>query len=201
MSEHYYSEHPQSEVKEETKQFTLLDHTFTFTMSSGVFSKKGIDYGTKLLIENFELPHVEGDLIDLGCGYGPIGISLAYRYQNRNILMIDINERAVQLAEKNAKQNSVRNVEVQQSDGFAAVKERPYAAIVSNPPIRAGKKVIYALFEKSKSYLVDGGELWIVIQKKQGAPSAIEYLSSIYDGADIVARKKGYYIIRARKQS
>lgn len=199
MSDHYYSERPQSEAITETKQVFLLGQSFTFKMSTGVFSKKGIDFGTRLLIESFEVPEVEGDILDLGCGYGPIGMTLAYQNPDRNVFMVDINERAVSLAEENARTNNVANVKIKQSDGFLNVDKQLFAAIVTNPPIRAGKKVIYDFFKTSLSYLKMDGELWIVIQKKQGAPSTIEYLTSIYEEVETVTRKKGYYIIRARK--
>src|SRR5690625_1998016 len=136
VSDHYYSKSPQSENVTETKQITLNNRTLTFTMGAGVFSKKGIDFGTRLLIENFQVPHVNGDRLDLGCGYGPIGITFALQYKNREIVMIDINERADSLANHKAKQNNVTNVKVKQSDGFANVHERSFASIVTNPPIR-----------------------------------------------------------------
>ncbi|MEI3613914.1 class I SAM-dependent methyltransferase [Pseudogracilibacillus sp. SO30301A] len=201
MSDHYYAEHPQSKAITETKQVSLLDQSFVFKMSSGVFSKKGIDFGTRLLIESFEVPKVEGDILDLGCGYGPIGVALAYQNPDRNIYMIDINERAISLAKENARLNNVTNVIVKQSDGFLNVDKQLFAAIVTNPPIRAGKKVIYNFFKTSLSFLKPNGELWVVIQKKQGAPSTIEYLTAIYDEVETVVRKKGYYIIRARRGS
>lgn len=201
MSDHYYSEHPQSKAITETKQVSLLDQSFIFKMSSGVFSKKGIDFGTRLLIESFEVPKIEGDILDLGCGYGPIGVALAYQHPDRTIYMVDINERALSLAKENARSNNVTNVIVKQSDGFLHVDKQLFAAIVTNPPIRAGKKVIYNFFKTSLSFLKPNGELWVVIQKKQGAPSTIEYLTSIYDEVEAVVRKKGYYIIRARRGS
>jgi len=198
-SEHYYSKNPQSENITETKQVILNNHSFTFTMGAGVFSKKGIDFGTRLLIEHFQAPDHDGDILDLGCGYGPIGIALAHQFPSREVLMTDINERAVSLAKQNAEQNDVTNVTVMQSEGFLKIEEHIFATIVTNPPIRAGKTVVYNLFRDSKSHLVDGGELWIVIQKKQGAPSAIKYLTSIFNEVETMTRKKGYYVIRTKK--
>jgi len=199
VSDHYYSKNPQSEYITETKQVTINNHTLTFTMGAGVFSKKSIDFGTRLLIESFQLPLKRGSILDLGCGYGPIGITLGLEHPERQILMVDVNERAVLLAKQNAEQNNVPNVKVKQSDGFLKVDKKHFAAIVSNPPIRAGKNVIYNLFKESWSNLLVGGELWLVIQKKQGAPSAIKYLSTIFNEVEIVTRKKGYFIIRAIK--
>ena len=198
MPDHYYSQKPQSEFTKETKQFTIRDRSYTFTMSSGVFSKHGIDFGTKLLIEQFHPPEVQGDFLDLGCGYGPIGIVLADQFKDRNVWMVDINERAVLLAKQNAEKNNVE-VTVRESDGFENIADHQFAAIITNPPIRAGKKVIFHLFSQSEAHLVQGGELWVVVQKKQGAPSVIKYLTSIFSAVEIITRKKGYHIIRATK--
>ena len=198
MPDHYYSQKPQSEFTKETKQFTIRDRSYTFTMSSGVFSKHGIDFGTKLLIEQFHPPEVQGDFLDLGCGYGPIGIVLADQFKDRNVWMVDVNERAVLLAKQNAEKNNVE-VTVRESDGFENIADHQFAAIITNPPIRAGKKVIFHLFAQSEAHLVQGGELWVVVQKKQGAPSVIKYLTSIFSAVEIITRKKGYHIIRATK--
>ncbi|MFD2131121.1 class I SAM-dependent methyltransferase [Pseudogracilibacillus auburnensis] len=198
MSDHYYSTNPQSQNVTETNDYIVRNHSFTFTSASGVFSKKGIDFGTRLLIETFEIPEVEGAVLDLGCGYGPIGITLAYHYEERSFVMVDVNERAISLAKKNANQNNSTNVVIKQSDGFTNIAEQSFAAIITNPPIRAGKKVINRLFAESSNHLVNGGELWIVVQKKQGAPSVIKYLQSIFHDVDVVTRKKGYYIICAK---
>lgn len=198
MPDHYYSKKPQSEFIAETHQHIIRNRTYTFTSSTGVFSKHRIDFGTKLLIESFIEPEVEGDLLDLGCGYGPIGIVLANQFE-RHVWMVDVNERAVMLAEQNAQLNNVK-VTVRESDGFTNVGDRKFAAIITNPPIRAGKKIIYQMFEQSVHHLVENGELWVVVQKKQGAPSMMQFLDSIFQQVDVITRKKGYYIIRATKK-
>lgn len=199
MPDHYYTKNPQSKEKRTTIQVTLNGQPFTFHTSTGVFSKKSVDFGTKTLIENFIEPKIEGDILDLGCGYGPIGIALGHKYATRHVTMVDVNERAVQLATENCAENNVTNVTVLQSDRFKQLEKQQFAAIVTNPPIRAGKKIVYALFEESLAHLLPGGELWIVIQKKQGAPSAISFLSSIFAEVETVTKKKGYFIIRAAK--
>jgi 16S rRNA (guanine1207-N2)-methyltransferase len=128
-----------------------------------------------------------------------MGLSIAKHY-DRHVDMIDINERAVELAKDNANLNSVKNVTIFQSDLFHEIEAgREYVAILSNPPIRAGKKVVHSIFEESYSRLVMGGELWIVIQKKQGAPSAIDKLNELFAEVEVVKKQKGYYIIKAKK--
>lgn len=184
----------------ETNDYTIRDHVLTLTTSTGVFSKKGIDFGSRLLIETFEAPSVQGDFLDLGCGYGPIGLTLAKEFSDRHVKMVDVNERAVMLTEKNARQNDMKNVTVQQSDGFSTISSETFAAIITNPPIRTGKKVIYPFFEKSAMQLVSGGSLWVVVQKKQGAPSLMKFLETLFPLVEVRARKKGYYIIQATKE-
>ncbi|MEH7386602.1 class I SAM-dependent methyltransferase [Bacillus sp. JJ1521] len=197
MAEHYYTSKPTVASNQKTLSFVLKGHSFSFTSDSGVFSKNEVDFGSRLLVEEFRAPEVVGAFLDVGCGYGPIGLALAKVHNDRSVEMIDVNERAIELAKKNAEMNKVSNVEIHQSDLFANVENRGFAAIISNPPIRAGKKVVHHILEESYQYLVPGGELWVVIQKKQGAPSAIEKLETIFEEVEIVERKKGYHIIKA----
>jgi len=199
MSDHYYSEKPTVQSERKTWSFTLKGHLFTFQSDRGVFSKNEVDFGSRLLIESFDLPEIEGNILDVGCGYGPIGLAIAKHF-NRHVDMIDINERAVELAKDNAELNKIEDVSIFQSNLFENVQDlQRYAAILTNPPIRAGKKVVHQIFEKSFDHLSDKGELWVVIQKKQGAPSAVDKLNEMFSEVDIVDKKKGYYIIKAKK--
>lgn len=197
MAEHYYSQKPQSKSSPKTWNYQLRTRIYTFTSDVGVFSKNEVDFGSRLLIEQFHEPAISGDFLDIGCGYGPIGIVLADHYPKRNVILTDINERAITLTRKNAALNHVENVEFMQSDQFSNLVGRFFAAIVMNPPIRAGKQVVHQLFEGAKDALCDHGELWIVIQKKQGAPSAKAKLEDLFGNVEIVARDKGYFILRA----
>ncbi|WP_099156805.1 class I SAM-dependent methyltransferase [Virgibacillus ndiopensis] len=197
MTEHYFSQKPQSKSSPKTWKYQLKGNSYTFTSDYGVFSKNEVDFGSRLLIETFKEPNVNGDLLDLGCGYGPIGITLAKNYGNRNVILADVNERALGLAEHNAKLNHVKNVSFVKSDRFSNLMNHKFAAILTNPPIRAGKKVVHAMFEESKQALGEHGELWVVIQKKQGAPSAKEKLYDLFGNVEVVVRDKGYFILRA----
>ena|SRR5699024_404490 len=198
MSDHYYSKQPQSKEKTFTITASLKGEAFTFQTGAGVFSKREVDFGSRLLIESFQMPELAGDILDLGCGYGPIGISVAYFHRHRHVFLADINERALSLAKRNATMNDVENVTILQSDGLAELSEKTFAAVITNPPIRAGKQVIQRFYKESKECLLPGGELWVVIQKKQGAPSTITYLKTLFEQVDIVNKKKGYYILRAK---
>ena len=199
MSEHYYSNKPQTESKPRQWKFTLRGHTFTFETDAGVFSKSEVDFGSRVLIDTFEIPEVEGDVLDVGCGYGPIGLSIAKTLPERFVHMMDINTRAIALAEKNAQVNGVQNVRIFESDGLASVGDVKAAAILTNPPIRAGKETIFRFYDESYEKLVEGGELWVVIQKKQGAPSTVSRLEELFSEVAVVEKKKGYWIIRAKK--
>jgi 16S rRNA (guanine1207-N2)-methyltransferase len=145
------------------------------------------------------MPEVDGPILDAGCGYGPIGLAIAKSFPERTIQMIDVNGRALELAKENAALNKVENVEIYESDRLLNVKETNFAAILTNPPIRAGKKTVHDIFEQSYDHLVSGGELWVVIQKKQGAPSTLEKLEEMFPEVVTVNKAKGYFIINARK--
>lgn len=199
MTEHYYSRTQNVSSDPNYWNYTLKGQTFRFKTDNGVFSKKEVDFGSKLLIETFSFSEVDGDVLDVGCGYGPIGLSIAKLDTSRNVHMIDVNERALGLAKENASVNHVENVTIYESDRLLNVKGNKFASILTNPPIRAGKKVVHDIFEQSHEHLVFGGELWVVIQKKQGAPSAIEKLEQLFNEVEVVEKKKGYFIIRAKK--
>jgi 16S rRNA (guanine1207-N2)-methyltransferase len=199
MSEHYYSRTQKVESDPKFWDFTLRNHAFRFKTDNGVFSKREVDFGSRILIESFIMPKVEGDVLDVGCGYGPIGLSIAKEFSNHIVHMVDVNERAIELAKENASLNKITNVDIYESDRLLNVKGDTFAAILTNPPIRAGKQTVHDIFEQSYEHLVSNGELWIVIQKKQGAPSAIEKLKTLFSDVETVDKSKGYFIIKAIK--
>lgn len=193
MSEHYYTSAPSVEHDERSVIFEVLGGRFRCTTDSGVFSRDGLDMGTRILLE--ALPEMEGRVLDLGCGWGPVGVVLGKTYPAAEILLTDVNERAAQLARRNLRENGVDNAQVVTGDGFAAVTGL-FDSIVLNPPIRAGKAVIYAMFESARDYLSENGALYIVIRKQQGAESAEKYLKTLYADVERIAREKGYWVLR-----
>ncbi|MCU9615238.1 class I SAM-dependent methyltransferase [Caldibacillus lycopersici] len=199
MTEHYYSNKPQTASNPVVWSYQLKGFSFQFQTDNGVFSKKEVDFGSRLLIETFIDPEIDGPLLDVGCGYGPIGLALAKSYPNRDIHMVDVNERALQLAKANAQTNQITNVMIYESNVFDNVKANSFAAIITNPPIRAGKKIVFEILEKSYEHLSDNGELWVVIQKKQGAPSAKAKMEEIFSEVEVVKKDKGYYILKGKK--
>lgn len=201
MSNHYYTKNPETESKETSWTFPLRGREFRFISDSGVFSKKTIDFGSRLLIETFRLnEEVAGDILDVGCGYGPMGLALAHAYPARLVEMVDVNERALSLARRNAEANNIRNVKVYESNTYDQVPEgRQFAAIVSNPPIRAGKQVVHRILSEAHTHLLSGGTLTVVIQKKQGAPSAEQKMLEVFGNVAVIERDKGYWIIQSVK--
>ena len=195
MSDHYYSNKPTVQHDLRTICVTLRGFTLRFLTDAGVFSKGGIDFGSELLIDSMDIPE-DASVLDVGCGYGPIGITAAKLASRGSVTMVDINERAVDLARRNIEQNEVGNAEAHVSDRLFAVAGRKFDRILTNPPIRAGKAVVHAIFSDAAEHLTERGELWVVIQKKQGAPSAKKRLEELFETVEDVARDAGFRIFR-----
>ena len=172
----------------------IKNQELTFDTDNGVFSKKGLDFGTRTLLENLDLNMIKGDILDFGCGYGPIGIYLKKVNNLVNIDMIDVNERSLSLAKRNALINDV-NVNIFKSDIYTNVNKK-YDFIISNPPIRVGKEILYKILFEAKEHLKENGQLWIVVNKNQGAKSVVKDLQKAYS-VKIIDKNKGFYIICA----
>ncbi|MFK0526399.1 class I SAM-dependent methyltransferase [Paenibacillus illinoisensis] len=198
MSNHYYSDKPQVAHDRRATEAELRGWKLRFVTDAGVFSKSGIDYGSRVLIDAIELT-AGAHVLDVGCGYGPIGLTAAKLVPEGHVTMIDINERAVELSRENAKANGITNVTVMQSNLLSEVNQRDFDAVLTNPPIRAGKEIVHTIFEQAYQHLKVGGSLWIVIQKKQGAPSAKAKLESLFGRVEEVTKDKGYRIFKAVK--
>jgi len=189
---HYFTENP--EVAHHLREIEY--EGLALRTDAGVFSGSRVDFGSDLLIRS--LPALSGRVLDVGCGYGPMGLSVAKANPAAQVVMIDINSRAIELSQYNAKRNRLENVDVFQSDGFEKV-EGEFQTVVMNPPIRTGKKNVYALFDGAFEHLMPGGVMYIVIQKKQGADSAVRYLGEKFASVDTIERKAGYHIIACKK--
>lgn len=192
---HYYTENDDLISEPEQFIFNYRGKALTFVSDNGVFSKKMIDYGSRVLLETISIDSSKKTLLDVGCGYGTFGIALKSVYPFLEIDMVDVNDRALNLARENLKLNNM-SANVYLSNTYDKV-ENKYDLIVTNPPIRAGKEIVTKILVESKKYLNSNGEIWVVIQKKQGAPSAKKNLESVFKKVDIVKRDKGYYILRA----
>ncbi len=195
---HYFINDPNLESKESTYHATLFDMQFKFISDKGVFSQNGLDYGTKALLTNLLLKENTQNILDVGCGIGVIGIILKKKYPELDVTMIDVNLRALELARKNAKLNGAE-VDIIVSDLYDNVNQK-FDVVISNPPIRAGKKIIYKLYSDARNHLNDGGSLWIVVRKQHGAKSTVDFLKTLYQTVLVVKKDKGFYIIQAKLQ-
>ena len=197
MADHYYTASPSSPSDMRELSFVYREKELVFLTDAGTFSRGRIDPGSALLLE--AMGEMEGVCADAGCGWGAIGVSLAAVNPSARIIMTDVNGRATALAKENALRNGVANISVVECDGLSLV-EGPLDAVVSNPPIRAGKEVVYRIFVQAHERLCGGGELTAVLRKQQGAPSARAYLAELFGNCGIIARGGGYHILRARKE-
>ncbi len=198
MNDHYYTNKPASDENKGMIKLELRGKEYPFYTGSGVFSKGHLDPGSKLLLES--LPSSTGSVADIGCGWGPIGIIIAKENPRARVTMLDVNRRAVSLCGENINLNGVENARVKESDGMKALAEgERFDLIVTNPPIRAGKQVIYDIFRQAHERLNPGGELYIVIRKQQGAPSAKAFLSELFGSCETVNRGGGYWVLRSSK--
>ena len=192
-NDHYYTSAPTSAHKPGQVNFVYRGHALSFATDSGVFSRTELDRGTEVLLD--ALPEtVQGAVLDMGCGYGVIGVAVGRHWPHTRITMADVNQRACGLSVENARANGV-NAQVLESDGYEKILGSTYDLILQNPPIRAGKVVIYQMFADAATCLKEGGQLWLVIRKQQGAPSALTYLRTLYGQAEVVEKEAGYWII------
>ena len=184
---HYYTNN--TDLKSEKKYITFhyRDQELTFVSDIGVFSKEYIDYGSRVLLDNISLRSSQTNLLDVGCGYGTLGLSLKKVSPWIKVEMVDVNERALALAEESVCYNQLDDITIYKSSVYENVKGR-FDVIVSNPPIRAGKKVVFEILEKAYEHLNQSGELFVVIQKKQGAPSAKKKMEEVFGNCEIVKR-------------
>ena len=198
---HYFELDPSLASKQRLIEYFIDGRTITLVSDNGVFSKNKIDEGTFAFLKVLVPLRLSGKILDLGCGYGPIGLTIALTSPKARVDLADINTRALALCEKNAETLGLSpRVTVLQSNIYENIEET-YDSIVVNPPIRAGKVVTYSMYEGAYTHLIDGGSLYIVIRKNQGAPSASKYIESIFGNITLLKRDKGYYIYEAKKMS
>lgn len=194
---HYYTDN--SDIISDRKEFkyTFDNEEFIFTTDHGVFSKDAIDYGSYLLIKCVYQLSLGKHILDLGCGYGVIGIILSRFNPLSRVDLVDVNSRAIELAKVNGLKNKV-SINVYQTDDISTLKTQ-YDSIILNPPIRAGKVVIFGLYEKAYDTLNDNGSLYIVIQKKHGANSSLNKLKELFKEVEVLDKINGHWLIKASK--
>jgi 16S rRNA (guanine1207-N2)-methyltransferase len=198
MSGQYFETRPVSKRKPARISVTIRGRPFTFQTDSGVFSREGLDRGTELLLEAIEVGPCES-MLDLGCGYGPIGIVAARLSEGGHVILTDVNERAVALARTNIAANGLRNAEVRIGDVYAPVDDMLFDHILCNPPIRAGRGIVDRIIAEAPSHLLDGGNFWLVARTRQGADTIRLRMRNAFDNADVVKRGSGFKVLRSVK--
>ncbi len=191
---HYFTneENLKSEIEKVIAEINGIP--FYFYTDNGVFSKGELDFGTELLLKNFKYDNPNNKtLLDIGCGCGPIGIYASHL--GFAVDMSDVNKRAIHLSKMSLKEQNL-NANVFESDAYKNINNK-YDYIVSNPPIRVGKEKLYEIVMNAKDHLKDGGKLWIVVRKQQGAESMVRDMKNVYKTVEVIAKKKGFFIIKA----
>ena len=201
MADHYYTTSPDSKSDIRMIPYEAGGKKYEFYTDHGVFSISRVDHGTDILIntvlEDYE-PEEPGAILDMGCGYGPIGIVMADQYRPSPVVMLDVNERAMELAGRSASLNRVADsVTIVKEDQLEGMR---FQMVVTNPPIRAGKQTIYHLFALAQEKLLDGGSLYVVIRKNQGADSAVKELKRLFGNCETIEKKSGFHILKSLKE-
>ena len=191
MGQYFTNENLPSNVK--TTNCVVRGHKFTFLTDNGVFSKDGLDFGSRLLLESIPLEAVGAKVLDMGCGYGVFGI-IINKLTGSYVDMVDVNLRAMHLAKRNIKENDCTNINVFESNCYTNVTSK-YNTIITNPPIRAGKIIVYDILMNAKEYLLENGNLFLVIRKEQGAKSIISDLNKVYN-VEILEKSKGFFVLK-----
>ena len=196
---HYYE--LDEDLKENKRKLILYinGQELPFYSNSGIFSNTKIDYGSFIFLKRLLIEGSVDSLLDVGCGYGVIGIILSKNKNVKTVTMLDVNHRALELARRNVALNKVE-ASIVESDGFSNIKNE-YDTIITNPPIRAGKAVIYKIYEDANKHLRKGGILYLVINKKHGAPSTIKELNDIFGNCEIVDKKAGFHVLKCIKEN
>lgn len=192
---HYFTKNSTIKSNEKIIEFDFKNKHYKFYTDNGVFSKDELDIGTRVLLETLNFEDIKGNVLDFGCGYGPIGIILS-KNTKANIDMIDINDRAIYLAKKNIKLNKLTNINAFESNCYENIKKE-YDFIITNPPIRVGKEMLYKILREAKKHLTEKGELWFVINKHQGAKTTANDISDMYN-VEVVNKSKNFFVIKAK---
>ncbi len=202
---HYFTPVPETPSDRQTIDARIHGIDFRFISDTQVFSKKHVDFGTRLMLEtainNLSTREMRrGRLLDLGCGYGVVGIVMKRAFPAMDVWLTDVNERAVELSKENAKANQCAFLTIGTSDGFESI-EGDFQVIMTNPPVRAGKATVFSFYAGAYDHLAPGGLLYVVLQKKQGAQSSLNRLLELFGNCEVLEKDGGYWVMRSIKSS
>lgn len=200
---HYFSEKPEIKSEKKRIKYTIQNKKFEFITDNGVFSKSKVDFGTDLMLNEFLKKNrgLEAEkirILDIGCGYGVVSVVLKSFYPEISITLSDVNERALELSEENLKKYGINDYHIIKSDTFEKITEK-FDVILSNPPIRAGKDIIFKIYSEAYEHLNENGKFYCVIQTKHGAKSTQKKLIEIFGNCDTVTIDGGYRIFCSKK--
>ncbi|MGV8169165.1 MAG: class I SAM-dependent methyltransferase [Candidatus Nanoarchaeia archaeon] len=197
MAEHYFSEKQESSNERFLIEIKLKNDSFSLLSSSGLFSKNELDTATKLLIEKAEIKNEEGKVLDLGCGYGVVGISVLRKYKKMNVVFSDVNERALELTKENLMRLKLKG-KVLKSDLYSKIEEK-FDIIISNPPYAAGREVCFKLIEESFEHLEKNGTLQIVARHNKGGKVLSEKMKEVFGNLETTAKSGGFHVYLSRR--
>ncbi|MGD8565739.1 MAG: class I SAM-dependent methyltransferase [Candidatus Bathyarchaeota archaeon] len=198
IQDHYFTPHPRSEKNLSMVHTHIRRQSFSFLTASGVFSNRRIDPGTKLLAESMILPS-EGRVLDLGCGYGVVGIAAAAFNHNLELFLVDINERAVWLSKQNIKLNNIDNAGARQGSLYEPVEDLTFNCILTNPPVSAGMETVRAIVLQAPQHLEVKGSFQMVVRSKIGGKTLSQFLENVFGNMEVLSRKSGYRVFLSEK--
>jgi len=196
--EHYFSENPRSKSKPGLVQTFFRGRPFEFLTSSSMFSKNRIDLGTRLLVECMTLPE-KGCILDIGCGYGPIGIAAATFRPEVHVVMVDVNHRAAWFAKQNVERNCVVNAEVRVGDLYEPVQDLAFDCILSNPPVSAGMETVKAMIGEAPKHMAEKGVIQMVVRSKVAGKRFLDFFMEAFGNVNVLARESGYRVLISGK--
>jgi 16S rRNA (guanine1207-N2)-methyltransferase len=196
--EHYFTRQPSAGGGRQTFTTTLRGHEVALTTEAGVFSRQRVDRGTRLMIKHLDVG-ASDSVLDLGCGYGAVGVVAALLATEGRVLLVDINQRAVNLAHENLAANGIENAEARQGDGFGPIGDETFDVIALNPPIRAGLGVVHRLIEESERHLRPHGRFYLVGRTKQGVVRIAQNMESVFGEAQEVGKGGGFRVYLAHR--
>lgn len=196
---HYYANNEKIRSDQKEIHYTYKGKTISYVVDVGIFSKERVDYGTNVLINALEEFKENVSILDMGCGYGAIGIAIAKAYPKTKVDMVDINLRAIKLSQMNADANKIKNASIFESNLYQNITQK-YDYIISNPPIRAGKEIVHGVISGGYPFLKKDGKVIVVIQKKQGAPSLEKKMVEVFGNVRTLNKENGYYVFESVKK-